>query len=423
MRITLLAVGSRGDVQPYIALGAGLRAAGHQVRLATHALFAPLVEPYGIELFPTGGDPRALLDGEVAHKMLDAGENPLGFLRNFARLLEPWIRRLFDDSLRACAGADAVICSGVALLAGYDLADNAGSPACAALLQPTSPTRAFASPFFPDAPGWLPERGAYNLLTHRAFTGLLIACFGPVIRRVRRESGLPPIRRHDQLAGQRPLLYGFSPSVIASPPDWPPHIHVTGYWFLDHPADWQPPEALRAFLAAGPPPVYIGFGSMRNRRPEEMTALAVEALTLAGQRGILSTGWGGLQSEQLPETILSIESVPHDWLFPRMAAVVHHGGAGTTAAGLRAGVPSILVPFFADQPFWARHVHQLGVGPHPIPRAHLTAAPLAAAITTAVTDQDMRQRAAALGAQIQAENGVGEAVKVLEGYFADHVKA
>jgi len=420
MRITILAAGSRGDVQPYIALSAGLVAAGHQVRLATHAIFAPLIEPYGVELFPSSGNPREMLESETAQAMLATGGNPLGFLRNFARLLEPHFRQLIDDSLRACQGADAVIFSGVGLFSGYDLAEHAGLPACAAMLQPAVPTRAFASPFFPEAPGWLPGRGLYNLLSHRAFLKLLQVCFGPVLRKVRREMGLPPPPAKTTV-GTHPLLYGFSPAVIAPPPDWPSNVQVTGYWFLDRPADWQPSEALLRFLAAGPPPVYIGFGSMRNRRPEETTALAVAALTRAGRRGVLLTGWGGLDSAQLPDTIFPIESIPHDWLFPRMAAVVHHGGAGTTAAGLRAGVPSILVPFFADQPFWARRVYQLGVGPRPLPRAQLTVERLTAAITTAVTDPILRDRAAALGARIRAEDGIGNAVTIIERYFAQFI--
>jgi len=244
---------------------------------------------------------------------------------------------------------------------------------------------------------------------------LMRICFDPLISRARRAEGLRA-QRSGQF-GDCPILYGFSPAVVPTPTDWPAFVHPTGYWFLDAPRDWRPPVALSAFLAAGPPPVYVGFGSMRNRQPQVVTALVVEALERAGQRGVLHSGWDGLAELRLPETIFPVDSIPHDWLFPRMAAIVHHGGAGTTAAALRAGRPAVVVPFFADQPFWARRVYELGVGPYPLPRARLTAARLADAITAAVYDPTMLERAVALGERLRAEDGVSEAVRVLMRYW------
>jgi UDP:flavonoid glycosyltransferase YjiC (YdhE family) len=189
---------------------------------------------------------------------------------------------------------------------------------------------------------------------------------------------------------------------------------VTGYWFLDPAADWTPPSALVEFLATGPPPVYVGFGSMGNQSPEETADLVVQALLQAGQRGIILSGWSGLRTAEKPDSVFMLDSAPFSWLFPRVAAVVHHGGAGTMAAGLRAGVPSIVVPFFGDQPYWGQRVVELGVGPQPIPRRRLTAERLAKAIQQAVSDQPMRQRATELGARIRAEDGVGRAVAIVE---------
>jgi UDP:flavonoid glycosyltransferase YjiC (YdhE family) len=211
-----------------------------------------------------------------------------------------------------------------------------------------------------------------------------------------------------------PILYGYSPSVIPPPYDWDDTVHVTGYWFLDPGDDWTPDPALVEYLRAGPPPVYVGFGSMSNRKPEETVDLILEALARTGQRAILLSGWGGLQKADLPGSVLMVDSVPFSWLFQRVAAVVHHGGAGTTSAGLRAGVPSIVVPFFADQPFWGRRVVELGVGPEPIPRRKLTAGRLAQAIHSAVSDQTLRQRAAELGSAIRAEDGVARAVAIIQ---------
>jgi UDP:flavonoid glycosyltransferase YjiC (YdhE family) len=153
---------------------------------------------------------------------------------------------------------------------------------------------------------------------------------------------------------------------------------------------------------------------MSSRKPEETVDLVLEALARAKQRAILLSGWGGLQPASLPDSVYMVESIPFSWLFPRVAAVVHHGGAGTTSAGLRAGVPSVIVPFFGDQPFWGQRVAALGAGPEPIPRRKLTAERLAQAIQQAVADQTVRQRAADLGSQIQAEDGIACAVEVVQ---------
>ncbi len=209
-----------------------------------------------------------------------------------------------------------------------------------------------------------------------------------------------------------PTLYGFSPNVIPKPSDWGDHIEITGYYFLKDSA-WQAPIGLTDFLEAGSPPIYLGFGSMNTRNPEQTTDIVLEALARTKQRGLIVTGWGGLRKSDLPESVFKIEYAPHEWLLPRTAAIVHHGGAGTTGASLRAGVPTIVVPFFYDQPFWGHRVAELGVGPKPIPRKLLSVERLAAAITTAVTDKEMQKRARILGKRIQAEDGVGHAVEFI----------
>jgi sterol 3beta-glucosyltransferase len=186
---------------------------------------------------------------------------------------------------------------------------------------------------------------------------------------------------------------------------------MTGQWFLDHPADWTPPEDLSRFLAAGPAPVFVGFGSIAGRSPSQTTALVLEALQICGQRGVIVTGWGGLCAVPGPAAVCFVASVPYDWLFPRSAAVVHHGGAGSTAEGLRAGKPSVICPFFGDQPFWGKRVCALGAGPRPLPQKRLTARALAEAIKVAVADVGMRNRAEALGKKLRSENGVQRAIE------------
>jgi sterol 3beta-glucosyltransferase len=188
---------------------------------------------------------------------------------------------------------------------------------------------------------------------------------------------------------------------------------MTGQWFLDRPADWTPPEDLSRFLAAGPAPVFVGFGSIAGRSPSQTTALVLEALQIAGQRAVVVTGWGGLCTIQAPATVQFVDAAPYEWLFPHTAAVVHHGGAGSTAEGLRAGKPSVICPFFGDQPFWGKRVYALGAGPRPLPQKGLTAQALALAIKTAVTDAGIRRRAEALGEKLRAEKGVQRAVQLI----------
>jgi UDP:flavonoid glycosyltransferase YjiC (YdhE family) len=211
-----------------------------------------------------------------------------------------------------------------------------------------------------------------------------------------------------------PVLYGFSPAVIPQPPDWESKVRITGYWFLDAEAEWRPDPGLVEFIDAGPAPVYIGFGSMSNRNPEETARLIIEGVGLSGQRAVLQAGWGGMRIDDFPDSIYLFDAVPHAWLFPRLAALVHHGGAGTTAAGLRAGVPAIIIPFFGDQPFWGARVSALGAGPKPIPRKKLTPENLSQALQEMVTNGAMRQRAADLGSRIQSEDGVARAVEIIQ---------
>ncbi len=211
-----------------------------------------------------------------------------------------------------------------------------------------------------------------------------------------------------------PVLYCYSQHVVPVPADWDASAHVTGYWWLDDLNDWQPPADLQAFLNAGDAPVYVGFGSMIAESPEKTTRIVMEALQRSGQRGVIASGWGGLRPADVPANIFMLKEAPHEWLFPRMSAVVHHGGAGTTAAGLRAGKPTIICPFIADQPFWGNQIARLGVGTAPIPQKQLSVDPLAAAIRSAATDPTMRQRAADLGVRLQMETGTANALDVIE---------
>ena len=411
--IAIVASGSRGDVQPYIALGRGLQTAGYTVRLLSSDDFGPLVRDAGLTFCSTGGSVEALLQSAEWRAVLDGGN----FLKILARMRAQMGQVAAETAQRLPSllrGSDLVI-AGMAGLSGvFAVAAGLGIPIMQTHVFPFTPTREFPSPLVPN----LPFGRALNQLSFHATQQLFWQNFKAGDSAARRQLGMKrapfwgPFR---SLAQRRvPVLYGYSPHVLPRPQDWADYEEVTGYWFLDTPSDWTPPSDLVQFLDAGSPPVYIGFGSMGSRDPAAAGQVAIEALARSGQRGILAAGWGGLQAAELPETVHLISSVPHSWLFPRMAAVVHHGGAGTTAAGLRAGVPSVLVPFMGDQSFWGHRVAALGVGPAPIPRKRLTAERLAAAIGEATANATMQQRASDLGQTIRAEDGVGNAVASID---------
>lgn len=416
MRIAIIALGSRGDVQPYIALGRGLKEAGHTVRLVTHENFAALVTSYALEFWPVRGNVQEVAESQEMQALLEKG-NYLAIARFQANAAQRAALLWAEDGLAACEGMDLLVAGIGGLFLALAFADKLGLHVLQAYYVPFTPTSAFPGALLPPS---IPQLGgSFNRLTHHLTRQVMWQGSRSADKLARQKIlGLPAAPLwgpyNNTRLQQMPILYGYSPAVIPKPSDWDHNTHVTGYWFLDLADDWSPPAALTDFLQAGDPPVYIGFGSMSSRKPEETADLVLQALAKTQQRAILLSGWGGLRKEDVPDTVFMVEAVPHSWLFPRVTAVVHHGGAGTTAAGLVAGVPSIIIPFFADQPFWGQRVAALGVGPEPIPRQKLTVERLANAIQTAVTDQTMRQRAAELGAKIRTEDGIARATAVFQ---------
>lgn len=417
MHIVIVTIGTRGDVQPYIALAQGLQRAGHAVTICTHSTFRSFVEDYGIGFASLAGDIRALLASDAGRSLL-AQHSPFAALRQLQSIAAPILRQVMADIIAATDGADLILGSTLGYLNAVTAAQVHQSPLVLAGLQPFTPTSEFPSALLSPVQRALPGSGLYHRLTHHATYRALQLVSARLANRFRRElTGLPPLRYADvfgDLIEQRaPVLYGFSEHLLPRPADYGPTIEITGFWFLDRQENWQPPPALEAFLSAGAPPVYIGFGSMSDRNPKQATQVALEALRRSEQRGLLASGWAGLSAGDLSEDVLLIDGAPHDWLFPRVALAVHHGGVGTVAAVLRAGIPQIAVPFSADQPLWAELVYRRGVGPQPIPRRRLHAARLADAITGALQREQARQNAHYLAEAVRAENGVGRAVSAV----------
>lgn len=415
MRIAMIALGSQGDVQPYIALGKGLKAAGHAVRLLTHENYAELVSAHGLEFCLMPGDVQELIESQEMRDLLARG-NFLEITARTAKEAQQAAVHWAQAGLVACQDMDLLVAGVGGLNLAIALAEKFAIPLVQAYVFPFTPTTAFPGVLFPRLiarfggwVNWLSHQLVRQILWQGARTGDTLA------RKQILNLPAPPLFGSYQSTclDRYPILYGFSPCVIPKPADWH-NTQVTGYWFLDAAPHWTPPAALLEFLENGSPPVYVGFGSMGSRDPKETAELVLSAIERSQQRAILLAGWGGLRTENLPNHIYLVDSIPHAWLFPRVAAVVHHGGAGTTAAGLRAGVPTIVIPFFGDQRFWGQRVASLGVGTEPIPRKQLTAQRLAQAIQTAVTDPTIRQRASNLGGKIQAEDGIANAVTTIQ---------
>ncbi|CDH55331.1 glycosyltransferase family 1 protein [Lichtheimia corymbifera JMRC:FSU:9682] len=416
LHFTCITIGTRGDVQPYIALCKGLMADGHKCRIATHDEFKDWIEEHDIEFRSIGGDPSELMRLCVENNFFS-----VNFVKEGLRLFKGWIDELLEKTWIACQGTDVLIESPSAMV-GVHMAEKLHVPYFRSFPMPMTKTRSFPHPFAtPNNPkGWL-----YNGMTYVLFDHAIWRAIATSTNNFRRDVlQLSPTSYEKLDIWKIPYLYSFSPSIVPSPLDWKDWIHCTGYWFLDNPqTGWKPSDELMHFLKSKDqrPIVYIGFGSIIVSDPDDITRTIVDAVLLSNVRAIISKGWSSrLQQnkdsdtdsllQRYPDTIISVQAVPHDWLFPQMRAVVHHGGAGTTAAGLRAGVPTIVKPFFADQFFWGERVEEMGLG---LCIKDMTVEHLSAALRVVSTDASMLRMAQVLGEKIRQENGVETAIQCL----------
>jgi sterol 3beta-glucosyltransferase len=411
MKITLLTYGSRGDVQPFLALAVGLQKAGHALTLAAPHRFADFVSMYGVPFMPLAGDPE-----EISRIINDAGENTYRMIKGMQAYIFNIAPQVVRDARAAIAGAEMLVHGFLFTTGAHTFARDMGIPDVSVQTFPMfAPTRAFPNVALANIPP-----GGLSYFSHWLATQIF--WYGG-------NSGYYRLRRRfpADLPGKlywpftptpdrplTPLLFAYSPTVLPRPAEWTaPNLHVTGYFFLDAAKDYQPPAALTDFLAAGDAPVCVSFGSMVNREAKRINRVVREALAYTHQRGIFLTGWGGYQHADRDEEVLYLDAAPHEWLFPRCKAIIHHGGAGTTAAGLRSGRPNIVVPHTADQPFWGRQVAAIGVGPQPVSIKLLTTERLAAALSQ-VEDVALQARAQETGLLIRSEDGVGTAVRIIE---------
>ncbi len=407
-RIVVITAGTRGDVQPYVALGQALRNAGYSVRLVTHPDFRAMVEDAGLAFISLGIPLRPHIESERGRHFVEKASRPHRLLGEIFRTFLDHADTVLDRILEACRETDLVVFSPLGFPA-YHVAEARGIPAVAAYLQPLTPTGAFPAPVGPF------PRFLRNPLFNR-WTYAIASLFswwmarGPS-NRLRKRLGLKPMGFRGPFPEIRrrglPHLYAFSRHVVPRPPDWPAWAHITGYWFREAPP-FHPPADLERFLESRNPVVYVGFGSMRLPRPEKVLEAVFRALEALDAHAVMGTGWSGLPRLRHPR-VYEVQEIPHEWLFPRVNAVVHHGGAGTTATGLRFGRPTVIVPFLADQFFWGERVAALGVGCTLGHVRNLTAGRLEQALR-AVLSPEVVERARILGQKIQEERGLDRAV-------------
>ncbi len=409
MRFTMICIGSTGDVRPYVLLGRELTARGHDVAICAFGEFEPMARQNGLRFYPLSGDAR-----EFMRSVMKPGTKGVTYLKQVRDTLRGIIDPFLRDLLAACADAEVIVATYFGNVI-QSIAEQRGVPFIKTHYYPMDPND---NTPISSAPGLRAGKVWYRATYSLAY--LLISTLELYyLTDWRKQQGMPPRKLESApsnlMNGHRvPVLYAMSPLLLPRPAEWDEHIHMTGFWLDEQESEYTPPPELEAFVNAEPKPVYIGFGSMTSGDMGETLTIVQEAIRLSGVRAVISTGWGNTELAPQENVYVAEGYVPHDWLFQHVSAVVHHGGAGTTAAGLCAGCPTLVIPFGGDQPFWAMRVRMLGLGPTPISREKLTAPKLARALRNLTTVKSYRIAAAELGDHLRTEHGVRTAADRVE---------
>jgi sterol 3beta-glucosyltransferase len=421
MKISILTLGSRGDLQPFIALGLGLKNIGYDVLLISSKNEESFAKSFGLDFYPLDVDVQKLMEGEDIQKMAKS-DNPLKFIishLNSSKILKKKMVAVFGEIWEACQGSEAIIYH-PGMQIGYFIAKELNIPSIIASPFPATSTKNYPSILFYSG---VRLGKTYNLLTHFIFDKVFWAMSKSAVKefwntQIKTKIDLSVSALKRQESSGMPIIYGYSEHLFERPNEWAENIQITGSWTIYDEPSWTPPDELVSFIKDGTPPVYIGFGSIKDvSKFNETFKILVEALKISGQRGIIALGWNKLDEAQtLPENVYLLDNAPHSWLFPQMSVVVHHGGAGTTAAGLNAGKPTVIIPHSADQPAWGKRVYELGVGAKPIPKAKLTASKLADAIKEALNPEIVKN-AEEFGKKMRKENGVEAATQIISKFL------
>lgn len=422
--ITILTVGSRGDIQPLCAIALGLMKRGHQVTLAGSPNFSDFAAQLKIPFASIPGDFKQILSSPEGIALLEGDRE--------AKIIdEKLLWQQMEAAWKICQGSELILFSPLTGW-GYHLAEALNIPAILATQLPISPTKVFSFLNFANRTD-RPLTGLANLLSYYLFSFVLWRRDAKTINRFRKDVlNLPQLpfcgaqyrRNPPPLLSPLPIVNCYSAAVIPPPKDWPDSVYQASYCFLNTALNkehyFTPSQKLQDFLEQEPKPFYVGFGSMIPRHPERLAQTIVSALTATGQRAVLCSGWGNVTQKDLPPSVYLLDSVPHEWLFPKTVGAIHHGGAGTSAATLNAGIPSVVVPFFADQPAWGAQLKQLGVSPATLPQSELTQNSLAKNIRRILEEDSFQKRAKEIQSQLQAENGVARVVSIIESCARSH---
>ena len=409
MKITMFAIGSTGDVRPYCLLGRELKRRGHEITIAAFTPFEDMVCGAGLNFFPVAGDVKDLMN-----HLMKPGAVGMSYLREAEKAIQNIAPVLLRDLMRAGEGAEAITCTFFGTMY-YSVAEKYRIPCIQTHYFPMDP-----NPLMPISSAPWPELGSWWCRLSYRIGYLLISLLEKrYLTDWRKEHGLDTrclrTRPDYSCNGHRiPAIYATSPLLMPRPDNWDEHIHMSGFWWEPYELPYEPSEDLKAFLSAGEKPVYIGFGSMVSGDMDETFRIVREAVELSGVRAVIASGWAAEKHPVNTERIHYVDFVPHDWLFTQVGAAVHHGGAGTTASSLRAGLPTLIVPFGGDQPFWGARVHAAQCGPKPVPRDSMTAEQLAAGLRELTQNALYREKAAAIGEGMRREHGVQNAADIIE---------
>ena len=389
MRITMLTIGSTGDVRPYILLGKELSSRGHQITIAAFGSFEEMVTDAGLGFFALSGDA-----GNMINTIMRPDTNALSYLPRITSRLNAVIPDLLKDMEKSCENAEALICNFFGSVY-YSIAEKYNIPCVQTQFFPMDPTGAV--PISSIRNQRLGSR--INLVSYKIGYLLIGLVEKHFLAEWRQKSGVSrrkPLTHPDYSVNNHtvPVVYALSPFVFARPSEWSSHIYMSGFWFDESPCSWSPDPDLLRFVEQNDSPVYIGFGSMNGGDMNKIITTVLRSVRAAGLRAVISVGWSGRRFVS-GKRVFFTGYVPHDWLFPRVRAVVHHGGAGTTAAGLRYGKPTLIIPFAGDQPFWGHRVHELGCGPKPIRCDSLTVQKLTKALSDLISQKNTRKTVSA----------------------------
>lgn len=413
-KVQILTLGTTGDVLPFIALALKLKKLNYDVAITTGINYENLVKSYNIDYSSYSIDINQMMQSKEIQSLLS--KNPFNYMKVIKEYVKPIFEKVYEETYQSAKSTDVILAHPKCMNASY-IAEKFNKPFIVCSTIPMyPPTKEF--PFVTVKARTL---GPLNSLSYILFQMQKVFFLSSINKWRKNVLGLPPVKvfSNPLSINGRPVpgMYCYSKHLLPKPAEWGDNINVTGFWFLDQETCWQPPEDLINFLNKGSTPLYAGFGSMIGKDPQRLTKEVIEGVRRSGQRCILATGWGGISRVDVPENIYVTDYIPHDWLFPKVMAVIHHGGAGTTAAGLRYGRPTIICPFMVDQFFWGHRVYEKGVGPEPLPQKNLTADKLASAINVVVHDKQIRENAKIIGEKINNEKGSEVAARLIDEYI------